>query len=126
MAVLLSFLVTAAFFSVAVVIGFRLARSAKPYPFTLLASHVVLFFLIALGIGACMNAADAGTNGTPMSLATVSLCFAGPALIVLFVTGVWMIWSKQKKRGWILAHKLAMYFLGLSIGVAGILAVLKR
>jgi len=120
---LISLFVTAAIFAAAVIVGFRLSRSPKPYPVILLAAHIVLFFLIAVGIGACMNKIEAVAKG---SLATVSLCFAGPPLIVLFVSGIVMIWSKQKKRGWILVHKLAMYGLGLSIAGAGLFMALKR
>ena len=121
---LISFFVLAAFFAVAVILGFRLARSAKPYPKILLSAHIVFFFLIAVGIGACMNTIETALSAS--SLAIVSLCFAGPAIIALFVTDIVMIFSKQKKRGWIFAHKLAMYFLGASIAGAGICLALKR
>jgi hypothetical protein len=121
---LISLGVTAAFFVAATLIGFRLERSPKPYPIPLLSAHIALFFLIAIGIGVCMNKIDAGTKA--LSPATVSLCCAGPSLIALLVSGVVMICSKQKRRGWMLMHKAAMYFLALSLLAGGVLTALKR
>src|SRR5690242_7797653 len=48
--VLSSMIVTVVFFVIAIVVGFRLERSPKPYRLALLSAHIVLFVLIAGGI----------------------------------------------------------------------------
>lgn len=122
--VLISLLATAALFAAAAIVGFRLGRFPKPYPVALLSIHIVLFFLVGIGVGVSMNKIEAALS--PESLAIVALCCAGPPLIALLVTGIVLICIKTKKRGWIIAHKLAMYLLGLSVLGSGVFAVLKR
>lgn len=123
--VLISFLVSALIFGAAVAVGFRLARSPKPYPLGWLGLHIVLFFLVAIGIGACMNAIESVTGSTTMSIGTMVLSFAGPPLIALFISGVFMLFGKKKRRAWIVVHKVAMYLLALSIGASGVFAVMQ-
>ena len=121
--VLISLTVTAAFFVVAVVLGFRLGRSPKPYPKILLSAKIVLFFVIAYGIGECLNKIQGVTTGT--SLAKVALFTALGLLWANLVSGIVMIFLKQKNRRWILAHKLGMILMALSLVAAGIFMALK-
>ena len=120
---LVCWIVTAAFFAVSVVLGFRLKRCPKPYPKILLASHIVLLFLIGLGIGQCLDKIKGVTTGT--SLATVALYVAGATINVSLVSGIVMLFSKQKKRGWILTHLMAALLMGLAILVAGVFRALN-
>jgi hypothetical protein len=120
---LISLTVLAAIFVAAALVGFRLERSPRPYPLTLLLPHIALFLLIAVGIGVCMNKIEEVTK-QEMSPATMALCFAGPALIVCLLSGIVMICAKQKKRGWIITHKLATSFLALTLVAAGILTIM--
>jgi len=116
--VLISLAVTAAFFAVAVILGFRLGRSAKPYPKVLLIAHGLMFFVIAYGIGACLDKLSQTTAGTP--LAKEALFVALGLLWANLVSGIVMVCLKRKNRGWILAHKLAMFVMAFSLVVAGI------
>lgn len=120
---LVSLMVTVTFFVLAALVGFRLARSPKPYPLPWLAAHILLFFLIAVGIGASMNKIEAAKAETSMVM--MALTFAGPPLIVCLVSGVVMIFIKQRKRGWIFVHKLGVYGLALALVSSGILMALR-
>ena len=122
--VLISLIVTVAFFVVTVILGFRLGRSPKPYPKLLLSIHIVLFFVITYGIGECLNRMNGTTTGT--SPAKVSLLIALSFLWASLVTGIVMIFIKKKNRGWILAHKLTMFLMALSFVAAGIFLAVKR
>ncbi len=116
--VLISLSVTAAFFVATVVLGFRLGRSPKPYPKLLLSAHAVMFFVIAYGIGACL---DKLSKTTPdASLAKIALFTALGLLWANLVSGVVMICIKKKNRGWILAHKLGMILMAVALVAAGI------
>jgi hypothetical protein len=121
--VLISLLVTAVFFVVAIILGFRLGRSSKPYPKLLLSAHAVMFFAIAYGIGACLDKLKGVTTGT--SLAKVALFVALGLLWANLVSGIVMICLKKKNRGWILAHKLTMFSIAISLVVAGIFMAMK-
>jgi hypothetical protein len=121
--VLISLMVIAAFFVVAVVFGFRLERSPKPYPNILLSTHAVMFFVIAYGIGVCLAKIKGVTADT--SLAKVSWLVALGLLWANLVTGIAMIFIKKKNRGWILAHKLAMFVMALSLVAAGIFMAVR-
>jgi hypothetical protein len=121
--VLISLLVTAAFFVVPVVLGFRLGRLPKPYPKVLLIFHGVMFFPIAYGIGACLDKLSKTTTDT--SLAKVALLVALGLLWANLVSGIVMICLKKKNRGWILAHKLAMFVMAFSLVAAGIFMTIK-
>jgi hypothetical protein len=122
--VLISLMVTAAFFVVAIVLGFRLGRSPKPYPKILLSFHAVMFFAIAYGIGECLTRMQGAT--TDSSLAKVSLLFALGSLWASLASGIVMLCLKKKNRGWILAHKLTMFLMAFSFVVAGIFLTVKR
>ena len=121
--VLISLTVTAAFFVVAVVLGFRLGRSPKPYPKLLLSAKIVLFFVIAYGIGECLNRIKGVTTDT--SLAKVSLFTTLGLLWANLGSGIVMIFIKKKNRGWILVHKLGMILMALSLVAAGIFMAMK-
>jgi hypothetical protein len=121
--VVISLMVTAAFFVVAVVLGFRLGRSAKPYPKMLLITHIAMFFAIAYGLGECLNGIKGVTTDT--SLAKVSLFTALGLLWANLLSGVVMVFVKKKNRGWILAHKLTMFLMAVSLVAAGILMAMK-
>lgn len=120
---LLSYTITAALFALAVVLGFRLGRHAKPYPPDLLILHIAPFFFIVLGIGQCMSAIDAILPATSVAMSVFYL--AGPALIALFISGVVLCLSKRKVRAWVIIHKVAMYCLGLSIVASFVLAMVR-
>ena len=120
--ILICLLVTVAFFVVAIVLGFKLGRSPKPYPKILLFAKSVLFFVIAYGIGECLNRIGVTTD---TSLAKVSLFTALGLLWANLVSGIVMIVLKQKNRGWILAHKLGMILMALSLVASGIFMVMK-
>ena len=121
--VLISLTVTAAFFVVAIVLGFRLGRSPKPYPKLVLSIHILMFFVIAYGIGECLNRIGVTTDTT---LAKVSLFTALGLLWANLASGIVMIFLKKKNRGWILAHKLGMILMALSLVAAGIFLAVKR
>jgi len=116
-------MVTAAFFVVAVVLGFRLERSPKPYPKILLITHAAMFFAIAYGIGECLNRLKGAT--TDSSRAKVALFVALGLLWANLLSGIVMICIKKKNRGWILAHKLTMFFIAVSLVAAGIFMAMK-
>ena len=120
---LISLLVTLAFFVVAVVLGFKLGKSPKPYPKVLLISHALMFFAIAYGIGACLDKLSKTTTDT--SLAKVALFAALGLLWANLVSGIVMICLKKKNRGWILAHKLTMFVIAFSLVAAGIFMAMK-
>ncbi|WP_038165551.1 hypothetical protein [Verrucomicrobium sp. BvORR106] len=124
--ILLTFLVTALIFGAAVAVGFRLARSPKPYPLGWLGFHIALFFVIAMAIGACMSAIESVLGSATMSPSITALSCAGPSLIALFISGIVMLFGKKKRRAWIMVHKVAMYLLALTLGTAGVLAVMGR
>ena len=121
---LISLLVTVVFFVVSIVFGFRLGHSSKPYPKLLLSAHILMFFVIAYGIGECLTRMQGATNDT--SLAKVALLVALGALWASLASGIVMLCLKQKHRGWILAHKLTMFLIALSFAAAGIFLALKR
>jgi hypothetical protein len=121
--VLISLMVTAAFFVVAVILGFRLGRSPKPYPKILLSCHAVMFFAIAYGIGACLDKLSKTTTGR--SLAKVALLVALGLVWANLVSGIVMICLKKKNRGWVLAHKLTMFAMAASLVAAGIFMAMK-
>lgn len=120
---LVSLMVTLTFFVLAALVGFRLARSPKPYPLTWLAGHIALFFLIAVGIGTSMGKIEAAKAET--SIAMMALTFAGPPLIVCLVSGIVMICIKKRNRGWIFVHKLGVYGLALALVSSGIFMALR-
>lgn len=122
--ILISLLVTAVFFVVAVVLGFRLGKSPKPYPKVLLICHALMFFAIAYSIGACLDKLSKTTTDT--SLAKGALLVALALLWANLVSGIVMICLKQKNRGWILAHKVAMFVMAFALVAAGVLMVMKR
>ena len=122
--ILISLMVTVAFFVVTVILGFRLGRSPKPYPKLLLSIHIVMFFVITYGIGECLNRMNGTTTGT--SPAKVSLLVALSSLWASLVTGIVMVCIKKKNRGWILVHKLTMFFAALAFVAAGIFLVLAK
>jgi len=122
--VLISLLVTAAFFAVAIVLGFKLGRSPKPYPKILVAAKIVLFFVIAYGIGECLTRMQGATTET--SLSKVLLFIALGSLWASLASGIVMICIKKKNRGWILTHKLTMFLMALSFVAAGVFLLLKR
>ena len=122
--VLISLLVTAAFFAVAIVLGFKLGRSPKPYPKILVAAKIVLFFVIAYGIGECLTRMQGATTET--SLSKVVLFIALGSLWASLASGIVMICIKKKNPGWILAHKLTMFLTALSFVAAGVFLLLKR
>jgi len=120
--VVFSLLVTAVFFGVAIVLGFKLGRSPKPYPKVVLIAHMAMFFVIAYGIGESLNRIGV----TPeMSLAKVSLFSALGLLWANLVSGIVMICLKKKNRGWIVAHKLTMFLMALSLVAAGVFAAIR-
>ncbi len=121
--VLISLLVTVVFFVVAIVLGFRLGHSAKPYPKLLLSAHILMFFVIAYGIGECLTRMQAATD---TSLAKVALYVALGSLWASLASGLVMIFIKLKNRGWILAHKLTMFLTAFAFVAAGVFLVLKR
>lgn len=122
-AVLISLAATVAVFVVAVVLGLRLGKSPKPYPKLLLSAHAVMFFAVAYGIGACLD--KLSKTPTDPSLAKVALLVALGLLWANLVSGIVMICLKQKNRGWILAHKLAMFAMAFSLLAAGIFMAMK-
>ena len=122
--VLISLSVTAAFFVVAIVLGFRLGRSPKPYPKLLLSAHALMFFAIAYGIGVCLDKLSKIT--TDASIAKVALFVALGLLWANLVSGIVMICLKKKNHGWILAHKLTMFAMAVSLVAAGIFMAMKR
>jgi hypothetical protein len=117
-------MVTVVFFVGAIILDFRLGRSPKPYPKILLSIHILMFFVIAYGIGESLNRMKGAT--TDSSLAKVSLFVALGLLWANLASGIVMIFIKKKNRGWILAHKLTMFFMAFSFVAAGIFMVLKR
>ena len=121
---LISLMVTVVFFVVAIVLGFRLGRSPKPYPKLLLSIHIAMFFVIAYGIGECVTRITGATTDT--SPVKVSLYVALGSLWASLVSGIVMIFIKKKNRGWILAHKLTMFFVAFSFAAAGIFLALKK
>jgi hypothetical protein len=121
--VLISLVVTVAFFVVAVILGYRLGRSSKPYPKILLITHMAMFFAIAYGIGECLNRIKGVTTDT--SLAKVSLLVALGLLWANLASGIVMLCLEKKNRGWILAHKLTMFLMAFSVVAAGIFAAVK-
>lgn len=123
-AVLISLMVTAAFFVVAVFLGFRLGRSAKPYPKILLITHAAMFFAIAYGIGECLNRIK--RVAPEPSLAKVSLFVALGLLWANLLSGIVMICIKKKNRRWIFVHKLTMFCMAFSIVAASIFMAIKR
>ena len=122
--ILISLLVTVAFFVVAIVLGFKLGRSPKPYPKILVAAKIVLFFVIAYGIGECLTRMQGATTET--SLSKVVLFIALGSLWASLASGIVMTCLKKKHRGWILAHKLTMFLTALSFVAAGVFLLLKR
>ena len=122
--ILMCLLVTTAFFVVAVVVGFRLQRSPKPYPKALLFAKIALFFVIAYGIGECLTRIKGVPTDT--SLAKASLFVALGLLWANLVSGIVMIFLKKRNRGWILVHKLGMILMALSLVAAGIFMAIKR
>jgi energy-converting hydrogenase Eha subunit A len=123
-AALISLAVTAAFFAVAVILGGRLERSAKPYPKGLLIAHIVPFFLIGLGIGTCLDKLQGVTPAMP--LATLALYAAGATLNASMLTGIVMIIRQQKSRPWIKAHKLATLVMALGLVASAAFMALKK
>jgi len=121
--VLISLSVTAAFFVVAAVLGFRLGRSPKPYPKLLLSVHALMFFAIAYGIGACLD--KLSKTATDASITKVVLLVALGLLWANLVSGIVMICLKKKNRGWILAHKLVMFAMAISFVAAGVFMAMK-
>ena len=121
---LLSLLVTAVFVVIAVVLGFRLGRSAKPYPKVLLIAHGLMFFAIAYGIGMCLD--KLSREAAEASLAKGSLLAALALLWANLVSGIVMICLKKKNRRWILAHKLAMFVMAGLLVLAGVFMAMKR
>ena len=121
--ILICWLVTVAFFVVAIVLGFKLGRSPKPYPKILLSAKIVLFFVIAYGIGECLTRMQRATTDT--SLAKVALFVALGSLWASLASGIVMVCIKKKNRGWILAHKLTMFLMALSFVAAGIFLMVK-
>ena len=119
----MALLVTVVFFVVAIVLGFRLSRSPRPYPKLVLIPHILLFFAITYGIGECLTRMQAATD---TSLARVALLVALGALWASLVSGIVMLCLKQKNRGWIMAHKLTMIAAALSFVAAGIFLALKK
>ena len=122
--ILICLLVTVAFFVVAIVLGFKLGRSPKPYPKILLITHMAMFFVIAYGIGECLTRMQGAT--TDSSLAKVALLVALGSLWASLASGIVMLCIKKKNRGWILAHKLTMFLMVLSFVAAGIFLAVKR
>ena len=122
--VLISLTVTAAFFVVAIVLGFRLGRSPKPYPKILLSVHALMFFAIAYGIGACRDKLSKTTTDAP--IAKVALLVALGLLWANLVSGIVMVCIKKKNRGWILAHKFMMVGMAFSLVAVGVFMVMNR
>ncbi len=122
--VLIALIVTAVFFMVAIVLGFRLGRSPRPYPKIVLIPHILLFFAITYGIGECLNRIAGGTTALP--LAKVALLVALGSLWASLVSGIVMLCIKKKNRGWIMAHKLTMIIAALSFVATGIFMVMKQ
>lgn len=121
--ILIALIVTVVFFVVAVILGFRLGRSPRPYPKLVLIPHILLFFAITYGIGECLSKIAVGT--ADLSLAKTALLVALTALWASLVSGIVMLCFKQKKRRWILAHKMTMFAAALSFVAAGVFVVLK-
>ena len=121
--VLIALIVTVVFFAVAIVLGFRLGRSPRPYPKLVLIPHILLFFAITYGIGECLTRIAGRTTALP--LAKVALLVALGSLWASLVSGIVMLCIKQKNRRWIMAHKLTMFAAALSFVATGIFMVLK-
>lgn len=121
--ILICVLVTAAFFVIAIILGFRLGRSPKPYPKLVLIPHMVMFFAIAYGIGECLTRMQRATTDT--SLAKVAMLVALGSLWASLASGIVMLCLKKKNRGWILAHKLTMFLMAPAFVAAGIFLMVK-
>jgi uncharacterized PurR-regulated membrane protein YhhQ (DUF165 family) len=121
--VLSSMIVTVLFFVIAIVVGFRLERSPKPYRLALLSAHIVLFVLIAGGIVACLYKIN-GVSGNKF-FSTLSLYLAALPLVTSLVTGAIMVIIKQKNLGLILGHKVSMFFMAISV-VAGVVFMIGK
>jgi hypothetical protein len=122
--ILIALLVTVVFFAVAVILGFRLGRSPRPYPKIVLIPHILLFFAITYGIGECLTKIAGGTTNLP--LAKIALLVALASLWASLVSGIVMLCLKKKNLGWIKAHKLTMFVAAFSFVAAGVLLVMKR
>jgi drug/metabolite transporter (DMT)-like permease len=122
--VLICLSVTVAFFGLAIVLGFKLGRSPKPYPKILLITHMTMFFVVAYGIGECLTRMQGATADT--SAAKVALLVALGSLWASLASGIVMLCLKKKHRGWILAHKLTMFLAALAFVAAGVFLVMKR
>lgn len=121
---LICLLVTLAFFAVAVVLGFKLGKSPRPYPKVVLIIHMAMFFAIAYGIGECLTRIQ-GMMPVP-TLAKTALLVALGLLWANLLSGIVMLCLKKKNRGWISAHKLTMFLMAFSLVAGGILLVLKK
>jgi len=117
-------LVTVVIFVVTILLGFKLGSSPKPYPKILLITHMVMFFVIAYGIGECLTRMQGAT--TDRSLAKFALLVALGSLWASLASGIVMLCLKKKHRGWILAHKLTMFLMALAFVAAGIFLMVKR
>ena len=121
--VLIALLVTVVCFAVAIVLGFRLGRSPRPYPKLVLIPHILLFFAITYGIGECLSRIASGTTALP--LVKVALFVALASLWASLVSGIAMLCIKKKNPRWIMVHKLTMFSAAISFMATGILLVMK-
>ena len=120
---LISLVVTVVLFIVAIILGFKLGRSPRPYPKNVLVPHILLFFAITYGIGDCLTRIAGGT--TVMSLTKIALFVALTSLWLSLASGIVMLCIKRKNRGWTMAHKLTMFSAALSFVATGIFMVMK-
>jgi hypothetical protein len=115
--------VTVVLFAFAVVLGYRLGRSPRPYSKFVLIPHILLFFVITYGIGECLNRMKSGPTDLPLT--RVALFVALGSLWANLASGIVMLCIKQKNRRWIMTHKLTMFSAAVSFVATGIFMVMK-
>ncbi len=121
--VLISMVVTAAFFVVTATLGFRLGRSAKPYGVVKLSAHIFLFLFVLSGVIASAYKLH-GVIGDKL-YSTIAIYLAGLTLLSNFAIGICMAVIKQKNSKLILAHKLSTSLMAASI-LSGIIFLIAK
>lgn len=111
--VLNSMVVTAIFLVVAIVVGFRLERTKKPYGPAILIAHIALFVLISGGVIASIYKLSGVAEGKFLS--TISLYVAALTLLGNLTIGITMAIARQKHGKLIVAHKLSTSLMAISL-----------
>lgn len=121
--VLISMVVTAAFFVVTATLGYRLGRTAKPYGVVKLATHIFFFLFVSSGVIASAYKLQGVTGDKLYSM--IAIYVTGLTLLSNLTIGFCMAVIKRKNRNLVLAHKLSTLLMAVSI-LAGIIFLIVK